>query len=54
MNRTIDNFIKNHFETTNKSLLLTGARQVGKMTMFIHREAIKEPMIFKIDLSGLT
>lgn len=30
MDRTIDIFIRNHFETTNKALLLTGARQVGK------------------------
>lgn len=30
MERAIDAFIQHHFETTNKALLLTGARQVGK------------------------
>jgi uncharacterized protein len=38
LNRKIDNIIEKHFATTKKSLLLTGARQVGK-TYAIRRYA---------------
>ena len=38
LNRHVDNIIEHHYATTNKALLLSGARQVGK-TYAIRRYA---------------
>ena len=38
LNRHVDNIIERHYATTNKALLLSGARQVGK-TYAIRRYA---------------
>ena len=57
--RKIDRYLADFFETDKKALMLTGARQVGKITylpiymlMFIQKEQ-KLPAKYSIDLSGL-
>lgn len=57
--RKIDTYIENFYSTTNKALLLTGARQVGKSytitkyakshyTMFVECNFVKEPDLVKV------
>ncbi len=57
--RKIDTYIENFYSTTNKALLLTGARQVGKSytitkyaknhyTTFVECNFVKEPDLVKV------
>ena len=57
--RKIDRYLADFFETNKKALMLTGARQIGKITylpiymlMFIKKEQ-KLPTQYTIELSGL-
>lgn len=57
--RKIDRYLADFFETNKKALMLTGARQVGKITylpiymlMFIQKDQ-NLPARYTLDLSGL-
>ena len=58
LKRKIDSYLEHYFATTDKALLVTGARQVGityapvYMAMFLVREN-DAPLHYEIDISML-